>query len=121
MKSPTDVVVCQIHDIEAFRALIQDHTISLLEDRNPLCALVTNPATNALDAHHILLTWFPPLLQSVTITNRSCKMPASKPSRSDSSDVWRRHASEIRKLYRNNTVENVKRFMEKEREFPEMA
>ncbi|KAH8769133.1 hypothetical protein F5883DRAFT_65600 [Diaporthe sp. PMI_573] len=42
-------------------------------------------------------------------------------SQPGSGDIWRRHAFEIRKLYRKNTLENVKCFMEKQRGFPEMA
>lgn len=60
-------------------------------------------------------------LRSVGITKRLRKMPVSKHSRPDPGEIWRRHASEIRKLYRDDTVENVKHFMEKTRGFPEMA
>lgn len=49
-------------------------------------------------------------------------MPASKKLRPPvPDDVWHIHESEIRELYHNRTVKELKQFMEDERGFPKMA
>ncbi|KAL1869152.1 hypothetical protein Daus18300_005689 [Diaporthe australafricana] len=49
-------------------------------------------------------------------------MPSSKrPSSSERGDIWRRQENRIRKLYKSKTVENVKRILEEEEDFPKLA
>lgn len=88
-------------------------TICLLRT---ICDVFLQPTTN-LATQNFLCVYHVSLSNSLF----RLKMPASKPVQPGSRDIWHRHAPEIRRLYQKHTVDNVRRIMEKESGFPEMA
>lgn len=47
--------------------------------------------------------------------------PSKQPASLEGADIWHVQKHRIRQLYKDNTVENVKRIMEQDEDFPKVA